>query len=333
VQNFSGNSKMKTIITIFIVFITLTTYGQDKAIQTKIISGIILDSLTNEPIAFANVSTDNKTTIVSDLDGKFILKITQDTISVITVSTVGYEKKIVTKFFEGRPLTIKLKPVPLNPESEFIIWGKATDTSYYKNGKIEKINYQGHDEVVFFETGQKKYQSVNGSYRYWYKNGILKSQSVLKLSHLKAEAEWYNNGQIKVEGTMYWGHNKKTNAGDWYKNNDWKYWNKNGKEKRGQSDSSKFKYIQQKLDGCWKTNSYQFKYSKENNSGLEYKSKVHSSAPIFSLIIKDNDVYINWIELTGGESQQKVIKISNSKLTVINTDQKKVIYKKNKDCN
>ncbi|HYG50412.1 MAG TPA: carboxypeptidase-like regulatory domain-containing protein, partial [Flavobacteriales bacterium] len=221
---------MKTLITIFIVFFSLTTFGQDNSIQTKATSGFILDSLTNEPIAFANIYTDKTTTTTSDLDGKFILQPTQDTISVLIASAVGYEKKTVTTFLDGRPLTIKLKSVPLNPESEFIIWGKAIDTSYYKSGKIEKIKYQGRDEVGFYETGQKKYQSVNGSYRDWYENGNLKSQSILKFNHHRTETEWYDNGTIKAQGTMYWGHNSKTNAGDWFKNNDWKYWDKNGNE-------------------------------------------------------------------------------------------------------
>ena len=95
---------------------------------------------------------------------------------------------------------------------------------------------------------------------------------------------------------------------------------------------AKFKSTQQQLDGCWKTKYYQFRYSAGDNSGIEYKSQVHSSAPIFSLILKDTDVYLKWVELTGGGTLQKVIDISKNKFTVVNEDGKKIIYKRNTGC-
>ena len=104
---------------------------------------------------------------------------------------------------------------------------------------------------------------------------------------------------------------------------------------RGQTtspDSSKYKSIQQQLDGCWKTKHYQFKYSQKQNTGMEYKSHVHSSAPIFSLILKDNSVYIEWIELTGGGSLQKITGINKNKLKVVNEDGMNVVYQRNKGC-
>ncbi|PHR44186.1 MAG: hypothetical protein COA32_15165 [Fluviicola sp.] len=95
-------------------------------------------------------------------------------------------------------------------------------------------------------------------------------------------------------------------------------------------DSTSFKKIKEQLNGCWKTKYYQFKY--QNNLGGEYKSRVHSSAPIFKLIIKDGEVFLEWIELTGGGSFQKVISINKNKLIVENEDNLKVIYKRNKNC-
>ena len=97
-------------------------------------------------------------------------------------------------------------------------------------------------------------------------------------------------------------------------------------------DSVKFKVIQNKLDGCWKTKFSQFKYNKENNFGGEYKSRTHSSAPIFSLKIKANEIYIEWIELTGGESLIKIKKINKNRLIVENEKGKKFVYKRNKTC-
>jgi len=95
-------------------------------------------------------------------------------------------------------------------------------------------------------------------------------------------------------------------------------------------DSTYYKQVQKELVGCWKTKHYQFKY--RDNVGGEYKSRVRSSAPLFNLIIKDEEVYLMWIELTGGEHYQKVITINDKKLVVQNRDGSFVKYKRNKDC-
>jgi hypothetical protein len=97
-------------------------------------------------------------------------------------------------------------------------------------------------------------------------------------------------------------------------------------------DSIKFKSIQYQMIGCWKTKYYQFKYDQERNLGYEYKSRIRSSAPIFNLKIIDNEIFIEWIELTGGGSLQKILKIKKNKLTVENESGMRVTYKRNKDC-
>lgn len=101
----------------------------------------------------------------------------------------------------------------------------------------------------------------------------------------------------------------------------------------GQIDSIKFKTIQIELNGCWKTKYYQFKYDSEKNLGSEYKSRIHSSAPIFKLIQKKDEIYIEWIELIGGEHLQKIIWIKKNKLKVENEDGSKSIYSRNNKCN
>jgi len=111
----------------------------------------------------------------------------------------------------------------------FKLSSSPIDTTYYKNGKIQTIHYRGHDEVVFFENGQTKYLSVNGSTRTWYPNGQLEYESVLINNHHRDETFWYSNGQMKAKGSLHWGDNSKTKRGDWFKNKDWSYWKKNGK--------------------------------------------------------------------------------------------------------
>lgn len=97
-----------------------------------------------------------------------------------------------------------------------------------------------------------------------------------------------------------------------------------------ESDSTFFKEVKKQLIGCWKTKHYQFKY--RDNFGTEFKSRVHSSAPIFKLVLKNGEVYIKWLELLGGEHFQKVISIKKRRLIVENEDNVRVVYKRNKNC-
>lgn len=97
-------------------------------------------------------------------------------------------------------------------------------------------------------------------------------------------------------------------------------------------ESLRFRSIQDQLEGCWKTKHYQFRYYKEKNFGHEFKSMVHSSAPMFKLKIIETDIFLEWIELTGGESLQKIVSVDKSRLTVQNERGDKVVYKRNKDC-
>jgi hypothetical protein len=108
--------------------------------------------------------------------------------------------------------------------------------------------------------------------------------------------------------------------------------NKLNKNIKGvKNDSLKFKLIQNQMEGCWKSKHYQFKYDKDRNIGSEYKSKIHSSAPIFNLKIVGDEIFIEWFELTGGGSVQEIQKITNKRLTIKNEKRKKVNYKRIKN--
>lgn len=97
-------------------------------------------------------------------------------------------------------------------------------------------------------------------------------------------------------------------------------------------DSTRFWSIQNKLVGCWENNVYQFRYRKDSNVGGEYRSIVRSSAPLFKLTLKNNEVYLEWIELTGGVNLSRVLSISKRKLIVITEEGSRIIYKRNKTC-
>ena len=108
--------------------------------------------------------------------------------------------------------------------------------------------------------------------------------------------------------------------------------NKLNKNIKGvKNDSLKFKLIQNQMEGCWKSKHHQFKYDKDRNIGSEYKSKIHSSAPIFNLKIVGDEIFIEWFELTGGGSVQEIQKINKKRLTIKNEKRKKVNYKRIKN--
>ena len=97
-------------------------------------------------------------------------------------------------------------------------------------------------------------------------------------------------------------------------------------------DSIKFQEIQKKLDGCWKTKYYQFKYNSIDNFGSEYKSLVHSSAPFFKLELKDKKVFFCWTELTGGNNNYMLLSFKDDQFQLLNSDSTITIFNKNKDC-
>ncbi len=213
-------------LTLFLMtIISLPLFGQNE------ISGVVVDSLTKETIPFANISYTDQLRITSDFNGVFQLGQVLDSTIILKVNAVGYYPKVFKVKLTQDSLRLTLNPIPLDEISNFIIWGKPTDTIFYKNVKIQKINYTGGDVEEFYLSGQIKFVSAKSSTRSWFENGQLKSQSILKNNHYIIETTWYPNGQKKSEGTLSWGHKDKKNEGEWKKNNDWKYWTENGKEK------------------------------------------------------------------------------------------------------
>ena len=222
---------MKNLLLILFILSNLTSFSQDNYLREKEISGVVLDSNSSDPIPFATITINQKLNIKANIEGNFLFTITEDSIFVLSVSAVGYKKQTLIVPFDSTFITIKLKQVPLNTRIDSIIWGKISDTTYYFNGKIKSIKHYGRYEIGFYKSGQKKYQFQQDEYRQWYKNGNLKYLAIIKFNHHRIETKWYENGLIKEHGTRSWGFKKNRRSGGWYKNNDWKYWDRHGKEK------------------------------------------------------------------------------------------------------
>ena len=95
--------RITILIILFLCFYSNLIYSQ----HSNIINGIILDSLSNKPIAGVSISTDNYTTL-SDLNGRFKIKFL-DTHNFIKFSHIGFQIK-TQKFPLTNFLEIKLKP-------------------------------------------------------------------------------------------------------------------------------------------------------------------------------------------------------------------------------
>lgn len=226
---------MRTLTTI-IVFINLAVSGQ----ETKTYYGKVVDSLTREPIAFAYIIADNEKLVnfsdfdgkitVSDLDGNFKLQLPSDYSMFLTTNAIGYKIKIQKISDLDGQMVIELVTDSFDLDIKLKITGKPLDTVFYKGGQIETINYQYREQITFYESGRIKSKTAGQSTRQWYENGNLKYQSILYSSHSRSVTEWYENGQVKAHGFIYWAYNEKTKEGDWFKNDNWTYWDKNGKK-------------------------------------------------------------------------------------------------------
>lgn len=216
---------MKYKLLILLTIILQHSYGQVG------LHGIILDSVSMEPVPFASISINNQVKTSSDFYGEFQLGQLSDSTVLLKVEIVGYLTKKILVEIPQDSLILTLSPIPIEDPANFIIWSKPTDTTYYKNGNIHTIKYRGHDTEQYYPSGQKEFMSTNGSTKSWYETGRLKNVSVLWNNHFRYEKTWYPSGLKKSEGSLTWRHNEKKNEGEWIKNNDWTYWNKKGEER------------------------------------------------------------------------------------------------------
>ena len=78
---------MKNILCVFFLF-TISCFSQHT------ISGVLIDSNTSESLPFATILSNYNQGVITDIDGKFILKSPEE-ISEIRISYIGYETKKV----------------------------------------------------------------------------------------------------------------------------------------------------------------------------------------------------------------------------------------------
>ena len=123
------------------------------------ISGIVIDELSKEKLAFVNIIVNENGTLgtTTDIDGNFILN-SKEKINTLTFSFVGYEKKQVTVNDENE-IFVKLKPQNIQL-SEIVIDGRNNpanriiDSVYkYRDSNnppsLDSYYYKMYDNMVF----------------------------------------------------------------------------------------------------------------------------------------------------------------------------------------
>src|ERR1041385_4825242 len=90
----------------FIVLIcsAFSVYGQT-------IRGTVIDSLTRQPVAFANITLeDGRTGATAEIEGKFSLSVPASYTGAIYLSHVTYQRRIVPLTYFNNHTTIALLP-------------------------------------------------------------------------------------------------------------------------------------------------------------------------------------------------------------------------------
>ena len=135
---------IKLVLGLILIAVSLTTsahlVGSESAISVEVadrLTGIVRDSLTNEPIPYASISYEGKGIgSISDLNGAYRIT-TRKGWNEVTFTAVGYRKKIV-KFVPGvtQKLNVKLQPSDVQLK-EIVVKPKKEKYSRKNNPAVE----------------------------------------------------------------------------------------------------------------------------------------------------------------------------------------------------
>ncbi|MEZ4772826.1 MAG: DUF5686 family protein [Bacteroidia bacterium] len=125
--------------------------------QTEI-RGRVVDSLSHEPLAFANILFDveHKLGVTADIQGNFLIRTSQP-VSQLRISYLGYKTKITAPVFDG------LMEIPLMPSTlqlqEVLILGDKNPTEKLIRRVIENKKNNNPERLPSFS--YKSYNKIN----------------------------------------------------------------------------------------------------------------------------------------------------------------------------
>lgn len=133
--------------------------------QSQVIEGIVVDSLTRQPLAFANfLLDDRKTGTTSDIDGRYRLTLSGSLAGRVTISYVGYQSRQIRV-----SSLIGLKYVALMPEErqlgEVVIYAgenpawriirnAVKNRERHKPTQLRSYYYKSYTKVIFKLEGE-----------------------------------------------------------------------------------------------------------------------------------------------------------------------------------
>jgi hypothetical protein len=228
-----SNIYIQLLAQIMIVLIALIlTFSQPSNAQDmKFIHGKVIDSSSDQPIAFTWITSEEGTITTSNIAGKFKASVRSDTNSIIEIYAKHYKRKEVAISPEKADYLIELDLDTFELDFKIEVEGLPTDTFFYKSGRIKSIYFGALDHKTFYENGELKSIETNQGIRQFSEEGRLIYQSVSHSSHFHSITTWYPNGQVKSHGTETRKRNVKLNRGEWVRNDDWMYWSRQGKKK------------------------------------------------------------------------------------------------------
>lgn len=185
---------MRVIIFFILSLLPSLIFSQEE-INLRLITGRIIDSVTLEPLPFANINIDSLYGTMSDYDGNFAVKVRPDSVIYISTAYSGYVFK--KERFEPHTdsIIIKMQTYEDYKECIFQINSPAHDTVFDIRGRVLRVNYEGSNCIEFYLDGQKKHQNFNGSIRSWYPNGEIQCE-IVRSDSVFMERHWDENGQL-----------------------------------------------------------------------------------------------------------------------------------------
>jgi Ca-activated chloride channel family protein len=135
----SGVIMKLTTIIFALLFITALSFP-----QTGTISGTVTDSLTGEALIGTNIIIEGTSIgAATDLNGRFVLKVSPGTYSLI-ITYIGYERKKIEniKVEPGKKIDFNVK---LNPMQ---IVGECVTVTGHAKGQLQSINQQLSSNII-----------------------------------------------------------------------------------------------------------------------------------------------------------------------------------------
>lgn len=134
---------------------------------SQTLEGFVIDSLTQEPLPYANISfLDRNIGVSADENGFFKLDISKKESESVLISFVGYESKIISleKYVENRKYTQKINLLPTTEVLEEVVLvekqlQKAKKTNvgtFHKKGVFLNSVPFGYEKAVFIENKTRK---------------------------------------------------------------------------------------------------------------------------------------------------------------------------------